>query len=150
SRRSPREGIPELLEACRAARIPVVVVSNTISGRAVRASCRDHGLDHLIAAYVCSDEAGIRKPDAALVDEALRIAHADPHHTTFLGDKPQNDAVAARRAGVAERVLVRGGSTDDAALDDAAASGLATRIVDEPRDLLSLFVDRKRKRLHSS
>ena len=139
SRRRLRRGVLDLFEACHAARIPIVVVSNTISGHAVRVSCRDHGVDHLVAAYVCSDEAGVRKPDAALIDEALRIADADPRQTTFLGDKPQNDAVAARRAGVAARVLVRGGSTDDGALDDAVASGLATHLVDEPGDLLPLF-----------
>ncbi|WP_197517249.1 HAD family hydrolase [Microbacterium karelineae] len=138
SRRVLREGVRELLEACRDEAVPVVVVSNTVSGLAVRAACAEHGIAHLIAASVCSDEAGVRKPDAALIDEALRIAGADPALTVFLGDKPQNDAAAARRAGVAERVLVRGGSTADAELEAAVSSGLATRVVDEPGDLVAL------------
>jgi FMN phosphatase YigB (HAD superfamily) len=118
--------------------MPVVVVSNTVSGRAVREECREHGLDALIGAYVCSDEIGVRKPDTRIVDEALAIAGADPARTWFLGDKPENDALAARACGVARRVLVRGGSTPDPELDAALASGLATEIVGTPGDLVPL------------
>ncbi|MDM8084228.1 HAD-IA family hydrolase [Cellulomonas cellasea] len=139
SRRVLRLGVRDLLESCRDQRMPVVVVSNTISGRAVRAECADHGLGHLIGAYVCSDEVGVRKPDVTIVREALRIADADPWRSWFLGDKPQNDAAAALAAGIAHRVLVRGGSTDDADLDAAVATGLATAVVDTPGDLLALL-----------
>lgn len=139
SKRVLRDGIRELLEACRDERIPVVVVSNTISGRSVRAACRDHGIADLISAYECSDEVGTRKPDVALTARALTIAGADPAHTVFLGDKPENDAVSARRAGIAHRVLVRGGSTADDDLDTAAAGGIATHVVSDPRDVISLF-----------
>lgn len=138
SRRALREGVRELLETCRDAGMPVVVVSNTVSGRAVREECREHGLDALIGAYVCSDEIGVRKPDTRIVDEALAIAGADPARTWFLGDKPENDALAARACGVARRVLVRGGSTPDPELDAALASGLATEIVGTPGDLVPL------------
>jgi len=139
SRRTLRTGVRELLEACRAERVPVVVVSNTVSGRAVRAECAAHGIDHLIAASVCSDEAGVRKPDASLVHEALVIARADPALAWFLGDKPQNDAAVARAAGITHRVLVRGGSTADADIDDALTTGLATHVVDEPGELIPLI-----------
>ena len=139
SKRRLRDGIRELLEACRAEGIPVVVVSNTISGRSVRAACRDHGIDEFIAAYECSDEVGTRKPAAALTDRALTIAGADPARAVFLGDKPENDAVSARRAGITCRVLVRGGSTADADLDAAAADGLATHVVSDPRDVIALL-----------
>lgn len=139
SRRTLRSGVRELLEACRTRGMPVVVVSNTVSGVAVRAECAAHGIDHLIAASVCSDEAGVRKPDSALVREALRIARADPARTWFLGDKPQNDAVASRAAGVAHRAIVRGGSTADADVDAALTSGLATHVINEPGDLIPLL-----------
>lgn len=134
--RTLRPGVRELLEQCRDARMPVIVVSNTVSGVAVRAECAQHGLTDLIGAYVCSDEVGVRKPDATIVHEALLIAAADPASTWFLGDKPQNDAVGARAAGIAHRVLVRGGSTDDAALDAALADGLATHVVADPGELV--------------
>ncbi|MCO1337338.1 hypothetical protein BJH93_00260 [Kocuria polaris] len=139
SRRALRAGVAALLEACASAGRPVVVVSNTVSGRAVRAVCAEHGVDHLIAAYVCSDEAGARKPDAALVREALTIAAADPNLSWFYGDKPQNDAVAAHACGITRRVLVRGGSTADSALDAALAEGIATDIVDDAGELARLM-----------
>ncbi|RMI12891.1 HAD family hydrolase [Cellulomonas triticagri] len=139
SRRTLRAGVRDLLEHCRAQQVPVVVVSNTVSGRAVRAECAEHGLTDLVAAFVCSDEVGVRKPDPAIVREALTIAAADPARTWFLGDKPQNDAAAALAAGVAHRVLVRGGSTPDPDLDAAVSSGLATAAVDTPGDLLALL-----------
>ncbi len=139
SRRTVRSGVRDLLDSCRAQGVPVVVVSNTVSGRAVRAECAAHGIDHLIGASVCSDEAGVRKPDSTLVREALLIARADPARTWFLGDKPQNDAVAARAAGVAHRAIVRGGATPDVDIDAALASGLATHVVDEPGDLIALI-----------
>lgn len=146
SRRTLRAGVRELLEHCRAAGIPVVVVSNTISGRAVRAECADHGIDHLIGAYVCSDENGHRKPDPRIVDEALRVAGADPSLTWFYGDKPENDAAVAQAFGIGHRVLVRHGATDDAAIDAAVDSGLATHAVDGAAELLALMRAHRRPR----
>ncbi|WP_010524995.1 HAD family hydrolase [Nesterenkonia sp. F] len=139
SRRLLRRGVRALLEECFQAGRPVVVVSNTVSGRSVRSACAAHGIDHLIAASVCSDEAGWRKPDSAMVREALQLADADPSRSIFYGDKPQNDAVAARACGIGRRVLVRGGSTEDAALDAALAEGLATDVVAEADELIALL-----------
>jgi len=140
SRRTLRSGVRELLEQAGALGYPVVVVSNTVSGLAVRAECAAHGLDDLIGAYVCSDEVGLRKPDAALVREALAIAGVDPADAWFLGDKPQNDAIAARAAGVGRRVIVRGGTTGDDAVAAALDAGLATDVVDEPGDVAALLL----------
>lgn len=139
SRRTLRTGVAELLEHCRAEGVRVVVVSNTVSGRAVRAECAAHGIDPLIGAYVCSDENGYRKPDPRIVEEALRITAADPARTWFLGDKPQNDALAAQLMGIARRVIVRGGTTDDDAIDAAVRSGEVTDVVSEPGDLIDLL-----------
>lgn len=137
--RSLRPGVADLFRACRSAGMAVVVVSNTVSGRTVRAECARHGLADLVAAYVCSDEIGVRKPSPAIFREALAIAQADPHRTWFLGDKPLNDAEGARAVGIAHRVLVRGGSTADEDLDRALTDGSATRVVDSPAHLIDLI-----------
>ncbi|WP_434809994.1 HAD-IA family hydrolase [Microbacterium sp. bgisy189] len=138
SRRTLRPGIRALLEHMRSEGIAVVVVSNTVSGRAVRAECAGHGIDHLIGAYVCSDENGHRKPDPHIVREALLIAGSDPAATWFVGDKPHNDAEAAQALGIANRVIVRGGSTDDDAVDAALANGRATLVISAADELISL------------
>lgn len=137
--RTLRPGIRELLTQAQRGEMPVIVVSNTVSGRAVRAECAAHGIDDLITAFVCSDEHGFRKPDVRIVTEALTIAQADPAQSWFLGDKPHNDAAAAQAAGIAHRVLVRGGTTDDAGIDAAVATGLATHAVDSAHELADLL-----------
>lgn len=139
SRRTLREGVAALLITARERGLPVVVVSNTISGLSVRAICEDHGIDHLIAAYICSDEIGARKPAPELVHAALRAVDADPGLSWFVGDKPQNDAAAAQAAGIPHRVLVRGGSTAEPALQRALDTGLATAVLDHPGNLRRLL-----------
>ncbi|MEG3616168.1 HAD-IA family hydrolase [Isoptericola haloaureus] len=112
-----RPGVRELLGTARAAGVPVAVVSNTVCGRAVREELVAAGLDDLVGAHVYSDELGVRKPDPTTVRTALTALDADPAHAVFVGDKPHRDVVAARAAGVGTTVIVRGGTTDDAALD---------------------------------
>lgn len=138
SERTVRPGMRELLESCADAGTPVVVVSNTMSGRSVRGACERHGLDEFIAAYVCSDEIGVRKPEPRIFEEALTIANADPAKTIFIGDKPENDAAGARSVGIAHRVLLTGGATNDDGLRAALASGTATQVVSDLFDLLPL------------
>ncbi|WP_159450175.1 HAD family hydrolase [Demequina sp. NBRC 110056] len=139
SRRVLRPGVADALAYCRAAGMPVVVVSNTLSGRAVRDACAEHGLSDLIGAYVCSDELGLRKPHASIVAEALAIADAAPEASWFYGDKPHADAAGAQAAGIARRVVVRGGAIDDEAIDRAVADGLATHAVEDAHGLLALL-----------
>ena len=69
----------------------------------------------------------------------LVIAGADAAQTWFLCDNPHNDAAVAHAAGIAHRVLVRGGTTDDVELDAALASGLATDVVDSASELAGLM-----------
>ncbi len=145
SQRSLRPGITELLTWCRTHEVPVVVVSNTMSGRVVREECARHGLNELIGAYVCSDEVSARKPERSIVDAAIALSGADPTRSWFFGDKPQNDAVSARAAGIARRVMVQGGSTDREALFDSLTNELATHVVTDAHELLSLM-----ERTHST
>ena len=118
SRPTVRSGIRELLEAARIHGVPVGVVSNTVNGRAVREELAEAGIEHLIGAHVYSDELGRRKPDPQLPLAALRALAADPARAVLVGDKPHRDVAAARAAGIGTAVLVRGGSTSDADIDE--------------------------------
>lgn len=149
SHRTPREGIRDTLETAINEGLRVVVVSNTLSGRAVRDAVASHGLAHLVHAYVCSDEYRIRKPDPALATAALTIADATGDKSWFLGDKPQNDARGAQLAGIANRVIVRGGSTSDALIDNWPADTI-TAVISEPGDLASLLPSTSPSRKESS
>lgn len=139
SRRRMRRGVDDLLRWCVTHDHRVVVVSNTVSGDSVREQLVRHGLADLVTAVVASDEFGTRKPDPAIIRAGLAIADADPARTWFLGDKPGNDAAGAAACGIAHRVLVRGGSTDDHDLQRALDDGVATAVVTEPGDLLHLI-----------
>lgn len=141
SRRTLRPGVRELFDRCAADGIPIVVVSNTVSGTGVRANLEAHGLLDQVRAVLASDEFGVRKPHPSIAAAGLAIAQSDPARTWFLGDKPQNDAEAAKAVGIAHRVLVRGGASDDATLQAALDSGLATDLIDVPGDLNRLFDD---------
>lgn len=134
-----RAGARELLEYCAAEDITVVIVSNTVSGRGVRARLAEFGLDHLIDAGVYSDELGLRKPNPSIFTEALTLAGANPANAWFIGDKPLNDAGGAQGVGMHRRVLVRGGSTENAALDAALVDGTATDLVDAPDEIIDLI-----------
>jgi ribonucleotide monophosphatase NagD (HAD superfamily) len=63
---------------------------------------------------------------------------ADPAHAWFVGDKPHRDVAAARAAGVGTVVLVRGGSSTDAELDDAPAHLRPDHVISEMGDLIAL------------
>lgn len=139
SRRTMREGVDELLAWCAEQGYPVVVVTNTVSASAVRVQLKNHGLAQYVTAVVASDEFGLRKPHPGIIQAALDIADADPQHTYFLGDKPQTDGIGAQACGIAHRVLVRGGSTAEPALQTALNENVATHIVDEPQDLLPVM-----------
>jgi HAD superfamily hydrolase (TIGR01509 family) len=138
SRPTVRPGVPELLDKARALGVPVAVVSNTVNGRAVREELDEAGLVHLIGVHVYSDELGRRKPDPLMPATALRALAADPAHAWFVGDKPHRDVAAARAAGVGTVVLVRGGSSTDAELDDAPAHLRPDHVISEMGDLIAL------------
>ncbi|WP_461031968.1 HAD family hydrolase [Streptomyces mayteni] len=139
-----RPGVAEALAFCAEHGVRVAVVSNTVCGRAVREELDRHGITHLIGAHVYSDEIGRRKPDPATVTAAVTALDVPAADCWFVGDKPWRDMAAARRAGVATTVLVRGGSASDAAVD-AAPTGPAeerpTHVIDEMTDLLGLLVE---------
>lgn len=143
SRPAVRPGVRAVLEKARALGVPVAVVSNTVNGRAVRDELEEAGLVHLIGAHVYSDELGSRKPDPLMPATALRALAADPAHAWFIGDKPHRDVAAARAAGVGTVVLVRGGSSTDAELDDAPAHLRPDHVISGMGELVDLvFADR--------
>lgn len=134
-----RPGIRELLEFCRSRGIPVVMVSNTVSGRGVRDRLAGHGLADLVSGYAFSDEVGHRKPDRTLVDAALAMVDVPPASCWFLGDQARTDGLAAQRAAIGRRVLTRGGKGTDDQLERAVNSGLVTDLIDSPADLIPLL-----------
>jgi HAD superfamily hydrolase (TIGR01549 family)/HAD superfamily hydrolase (TIGR01509 family) len=118
---SIRPGVRELLERARAAGIPVGIVSNTLSGRAVRQRLMNAGIEEHFAVQIYSDELGRRKPDPSMPGEVLTALGVNAANCWFVGDKPDRDMAAAHFSGIRTAILVRGGSLDEADIDRAAA-----------------------------
>jgi putative hydrolase of the HAD superfamily len=55
--------------------------------------------DHVDFALV-SGEFGVAKPDPAIFAEALRLGHARPDETLFIGDSPEFDIAGAKASGL--------------------------------------------------
>jgi HAD superfamily hydrolase (TIGR01549 family)/HAD superfamily hydrolase (TIGR01509 family) len=119
---SIRPGLRELLERARAAGIPVGIVSNTLSGRAVRQRLVNAGIEEHFAVQIYSDELGRRKPDPSMPGEVLTALGVNAADCWFVGDKPDRDMAAAHFSGIRTAILVRGGSLDEAGINRAAAA----------------------------
>ncbi|MEV4754390.1 HAD family hydrolase [Micromonospora sp. NPDC049559] len=106
-----REGIAEALRAAAAGGIPMVVVSNAISGAAHRDFLASAGLRPLFAAEFYSDEVGIRKPNPELAWRAAEAAGVPIGKCWFVGDTVDRDIACARRAGAGAAILMRSSRT---------------------------------------
>jgi len=132
-----RPGIPEALEAARAAGLPLVVVSNALSGAAHRDILAAAGLGSMFAAQLYSDEHRLRKPNPELLRRAAQAVGSSVEDCWFVGDTINRDILCARRAGTGTAILMRSTRTSR----EQAVPGIAPDIVVDDghglRDLLS-------------
>jgi putative hydrolase of the HAD superfamily len=70
------------------------------------------GLADLLDGVVTSAEAGVRKPDPAILARALELAGCSPAEALYVGDTPAEDLAAARAAGVRALLVDRAGGAD--------------------------------------
>lgn len=138
----PREGALELVRWARAHGIVVGIVSNTISGRGVRAAFADYGILDQLGPAAYSDEVGVRKPGVAVFDAALAGLQVAPADVVYVGDKALNDGRGGRDAGIGTICLLRGGKDSDEALEQARADGLADHVLDGPADVIAVLQER--------
>jgi putative hydrolase of the HAD superfamily len=66
----------------------------------LRKICVGLGVDRLVDFIVISAEAGVRKPDPRIFEEALRRAEVSAKEAIHVGDLPDEDIEGARRAGI--------------------------------------------------
>ena len=72
--------------------IPVAVLSNI--GWDLRPVFGHHGMDHLVASYVLSFEAGLQKPDPRIFRLACDLLGEDPRDVLMVGDNLAADGAA--------------------------------------------------------
>ena len=100
------------------------------SGVRVRRQLRAFGLDRLFAVLVFGDEVPRRKPHPAALRLALRLIGVEPAACVYVGDAPE-DVAMARRAGIAA-VGVTGHSPLPQRLRDSRPDALIDRITALP------------------
>jgi len=131
-----RDGIADALRAAAAGGVPMVVVSNAISGAAHRDFLARVGLGALFAAELYSDEVGVRKPNPELARRAAHAAGVPIGTCWFVGDMVDRDIACARRAGAGAAILMRSSRTTRA----VPTSGVEPDVViDDGYGLLDLL-----------
>lgn len=131
-----RPGVKELLNWARKRGIPVVVVTNTIPGGAVRQLLRQLEVDRYVTTVVASNEYGVRKPHPRMMEAAMQIAQAHPKYTFVLSESAAKDMVPAQQLGIAHRVLLGDDPKSEVAARLAVEQGQATHVIQKPDELI--------------
>ncbi|MEK6631643.1 MAG: HAD family hydrolase [Acidobacteriota bacterium] len=92
------DGVVPALQRLRAAKLQIVVVSN--SNGTLRRLFDRVGLARHMDVIIDSKEEGVEKPDPRLFHRALQRAGADPAATIHCGDLYEIDVIGARTAGL--------------------------------------------------
>lgn len=96
----PREGVPEALEELHRKGYILGVITDTIYPTEWKMNWLDTvGASPYLDIYVCSREAGVRKPDPAIYQIALEKANASPEETLFVGHA-KHELDGAKQAGI--------------------------------------------------
>ena len=95
----PVPGAVALLQAARAARVPVAIVTNNLR-REQQLKLDRCGLAGLIETLVTSEDVGASKPDAAIFETALSRVGVPASEAVMLGDAWAADIAGARAAGI--------------------------------------------------
>lgn len=103
--RTVRPGITRLLDWCGERSLPVAIASNALSGSVHRETLDDFGFSRHITAQVYSDEAGVRKPNPALIHAAAAGLGLSADRCWYVGDRIDRDVLCGRRAGAAAVIL---------------------------------------------
>ena len=136
SHRELRDGILDLLNMADAARVPVGIVSNALSGQVHLDFLKERSVISRFAVEVHSDAAGVRKPNPEMILRATRKLGIEAGDAWYVGDNFDRDVLCGRRAGIGGNILMEASATYDMPYDldlrpDAIVAG--------PRELIRLF-----------
>ena len=91
----------QVLEELRARDLKLCIVSNAaFPPKSMRDQLRHHDLFDFFDATVYSSEFGLRKPNRAIYEEALRLVDVRPEDAVFVGDRLREDIAGPRKVGI--------------------------------------------------
>lgn len=101
-----RPGLPETLETLKNMGIRMGVVSNIISTSFVPHILKEYGIDQYMDCIVMSSQTGVRKPDPAAFEPALKLLGAKRENTAYVGDTLSRDVLGAKNAELALMIQI--------------------------------------------
>lgn len=134
--RTLRNGATELLEWAATQNLPVVIVSNALSGAVHRDFLANEQLTEYFTAELYSDELGIRKPNPKLLIDGAAAAGVPVAHCWYVGDHLDRDVLCGTRAGVGVNVLMNDPAKADRPFSVPVQEDLA---VADPQELLTVL-----------
>ena len=99
--------------------------------RWIRQTMARDGINRFFEVWAVSEEVGLEKPDAGIFEHALREAGAPAHRCALVGDRLDNDIVAARAHGMRGVWLLRGEAPDEPSREQLARVDVAIRSLQE-------------------
>jgi len=124
------------------------LVSNTTSSVEAPDLLDELGVAGCFEAVVLSCQVGKRKPDAAILLEATKRMGVRSEQCAYIGNLPDRDVVAARKAGFSRTVILRDPHRPfDQPLD---SSFLPDHFIDNLKELLEIFPSRRNQKKPAS
>ena len=105
--RRMRKDAAETLEGLRKRGYKLGVISNTSSRTQVFRTLAEYGIEKYFSCVVLSSMEGIRKPEPAIFEAALRAVGSEAGPTAYVGDTISRDVIGSKRAGYALAFLIR-------------------------------------------
>jgi HAD superfamily hydrolase (TIGR01662 family) len=99
--------------------------------RWIRRTMARDGIDRFFEVWAVSEEVGSEKPDPGIFEHALRQAGASAERCAMVGDRLDNDIVAARAHGMRGVWLLRGEAPDEPSPEQLARVDVAIRSLEE-------------------
>ncbi len=118
------------------------LVSNTTSSVETPALLNELKLTGCFETVVLSTLAGTRKPDPSMLQQATHQMDIDPIHCAYIGNSPEKDVVAARKAGFGKTIILRN-TPDKQSLVDGDPMLMPDHYIGSLNDLLEIFPARE-------
>jgi HAD superfamily hydrolase (TIGR01549 family) len=105
--------------------------------RWIRDTMARDGIDGYFELWIVSAEVGMEKPDPRIFEHALVVAGAPPERCVMVGDRLDNDIVAAKRHGIRGVWMLRGEAPPAPSSEQLARADAAVRGLDELSEALA-------------
>ncbi|PLR67048.1 HAD family hydrolase [Bacillus sp. UMB0893] len=96
---APCEITADVMKTLKAKGLKLGIITNGFT-EFQRKTIQTMGIEDFFDVVVISEEAGLRKPDTAIFQLALKIMNIEPKYAVYVGDHPENDVKAAMDAGL--------------------------------------------------